>query len=158
MPIGTEIYIDYAHKNLVNGYVVQIFDFAMNFQNIYQDEVQSAYYESSQTAIHAVINYYLCQNEGCRETVTLIVAQITDDIGHDSFVVRAAHDATFTYLSQIGVPLDIILQFLDNCSGQYKSRRPFAELARHPLNIIRVYFGERHRKGQCDGFFGRLFG
>ena len=52
--------------------------------------------------------------------------------------------------------MDLIIQFCDNCSSQYKSRRPFAELARSPLDIIRIYFGEKHGKGQCDGFFGRL--
>ena len=48
------------------------------------------------------------------------------------------------------------MQICDNCSSQYKSRRPFAELARSPLNIIHVYFGEKHGKSQYNGFFGRL--
>ena len=143
-------------KHLVPGYVVQIFNFTMNFHNIYQDEVQSAYWDSTQTSIHAVINYYLCPNDSCTETVTLILVQITDDLRHDSFTARAGHDAAFRYLAKIGVPMDTILQFSDNCASQYKSRRPFAELARSPLNIIRVFFGEKHGKSQCDGFFGRL--
>ena len=147
---------DYMRKNLLPGYVVQIFDFSQNYRNWNQDEVQSAYWEGTQTAIHAVINYYVCENSGCSETVTLILAQITDDLKHDSFVARAGHDSAFRYLAEIGVPLDVIVQFCDNCGSQYKSRRPFAELARTPLNIIRVYFGEKHGKSQCDGFFGRL--
>ena len=140
--------------NLQVGYVVQIFDFAMNFRNFHQFEVQAAYWNGTQTSIHAVINYFKCPK--CPEVVTLVLAQITEDPSHDSFVARAAHDAAFRYLAEIGIPLDIILQFCDNCSSQYKSRRPFAEMARCALNIIPVYFGEKHGKSQCDGFFGRL--
>ena len=148
---------DSIHTNLQPGQVVQIFDFAMNFRNIYQDEVQSAYWNATQTSIHAVINYFLCPNhETCGKNVTLILAQISDDLKHDSFMARAGHNAAFRYLAQIGVPLEVIMQFCDNCSSQYKSRRPFAEMARSALNIIRVYFGEKHGKNQCDGFFGRL--
>ena len=146
----------YSRNNLQSGHVVQIFDFAQNFTNIYQDQVQSAYWQSTQTTIHALINYYKCQNQGCSEVTTLILAQISEDPLHDSFVARAGHDAAFRYLAETGVPMDVIMQFCDNCSSQYKSRRPFAELARCPLNVIRVYFGEKHGKSQCDGFFGRL--
>ena len=88
--------------------------------------------------------------------VTLVVCQISDDLQYDSFFTRAAHDEMFKFLANLGVPMDVILQFSDNCGAQYKSRRPFADMARSPLNIIRVYFGERHGKSQCDGFFGRL--
>ena len=149
---------DYSLKNLQHGQVVQIFDFAMNFWNMYQDEIQSAYWSGTQTCIHAVINYFLCQNEGCREKVTLILAQLTDDLQHNSFVARVDHDAAFNYLAQIHVPMELILQFCDNCSSQYKSRCPFAKLARCPLDVIRVYFGEKHGKSHCNGFFSRLKG
>ena len=147
---------DYIRHHLSSGYIVQIFDFAMNFKNVYQDEIQSAYWDGMQTAIHVVINYFSCPNVDCHDVVTLIIAQITDDLRHDSFVARAGHDAAFRYLCKIGVPLELILQFSDNCSSQYKSHRLFAEMARCPLDLIRVYFGEKHRKSNCDGFFGCL--
>ena len=147
---------DSIRKNLHPGYIVQIFDFAQNFRNMHQDEVQSAYWAGMQTGIHAVINYFLCPNASCRNVVTLVLVQITEDPGHDSFVARTAHNAAFKFLVDLGIPLTVIMQFCDNCSSQYKSQHPFAELARHPFNIIRVYFGEKHGKSQCDGFFGRL--
>ena len=34
---------DYIKGHLHNGYLLQVMDFAMNFNNWYQDEVQSAY-------------------------------------------------------------------------------------------------------------------
>ena len=127
----------------------------MNFRNTRQHEVQSAFWECSQTAIHVIINIYPCTN-GCGGNIIHTVCQITDDLLHDSFVTRAAHNANFRLLAEKGIPMDYVFQFCDNCASQYKSRRPFVELARNPLNIIRVYFGERHGKNMCDGFFGRL--
>ena len=52
---------DYIRKHVQNGQVVQIFDFAMNVRNLYQDKVQSAYWDSMQTSIHAVINFFCVQ-------------------------------------------------------------------------------------------------
>ena len=147
---------DYVKKHLVVGRVAMIFDFSMNFRNFHQMEVQSAFYNGTQTGIHSVINHLLCPTEGCTKILTIILAQITADLDHDSFVARAAHDAAFKYLAESNIPLDLVLQFCDNCGSQYKSRCPFAELAHSSVNIIRTYFGESHGKGECDGFFGRL--
>ena len=149
-------WFQYIRKHLIVGLIAQIFDFSMNFRNIRQDEVQAAFWHSTQTAIHTIINYLLCEQMGCSEVVTIVVCQISDDLQHDSFFTRAAHEQTFKYLADIGVQMNTVIQFSDNCAAQYKSRRPFADLARNPLNITRVYFGERHGKSQCDGFFGRL--
>ena len=118
----------YAKENLATtGYLLQVMDFAMNFSNWYQDEVQSAYWNGTQTTIHATINFFVCPREGCNEIVTLALVHISDDLKHDSFLTRAAQNMTFKYLVEIGVPLDLIIQFCDNCAAQYKSRRPFAE-------------------------------
>ena len=106
--------------------------------------------------IHAIINHFTCPNEDCTETVTLTLAQISEDHKHDSFVARAGHDAAFKYLSGLGLQLEEIIQFCDNCASQYKSRKPFIELACSSLNITCVFFGEKHGKSLCNGFFGRL--
>ena len=143
-------------KNLKPGELAQIFDFLMNFRNIRQDEVQPAFWDCSQTAIHVIINIFPCSKVGCSGLVTMTVCQITADLLHDSFVTRAAHDGNFKLLAEKGIRMETVFQFSDNCGAQYKSRRPFVELGRSPLNIIRVYFGERHGKNMCDGFFGCL--
>ena len=46
---------DYIKKNLVPGYVLQVMDFTMNFNNWYQDEVQSAYWCGTQTTIQGTV-------------------------------------------------------------------------------------------------------
>ena len=138
------------------GYLLQVMDFAMNFSNWYQDEIQSAYWNGTQTTIHGTINFFKCPREECSEVVTLALVHISADTNHDSFLTRAAQNMTFKYLVDIGVPLELIIQFCDNCSSQYKSSRPFAELARCALEIIRIYFGEKHGKSHADALFGRL--
>ena len=148
----------YIMKNLKVGYVLQVLDFAMNFNNCYQDEVQSVYWGGSQSTIHATINFYRCLQEGCSEVCTLAHIHIMDDLKHDSFLVRAAQNLTFRYLAEIGIPFDLIIQFCDKCSSQYKSHGPFAEMARSSLDIIRVYFGEKHGKSHADALFGHLKG
>ena len=147
---------EYIKKHLKPGELAQIFDFSMNFRNIRQHEVQTAFWDCSQTSIHVIINIFPCPKNGCSGNIILTTCQITDDLCHDSFVTRAAHNVTFEYLANEHIPMDTVYQFSDNCGSQYKSRRPFVELARSPLNIVRVYFGERHGKNMCDGFFGRL--
>ena len=147
---------EYIKNNMSPGYVLQVMDFAMNFNNRYQDEVQSAYWNGTQTTIHGTVNFYLCPRQGCSEIVTLALVHISDDMKHDSFLSRAAQNLTFKYLVALGIPLELIIQFCDNCAAQYKSRHPFAELARIALEIIRIYFGEKHGKSHADALFGRL--
>ena len=47
----------YIKGHLLDAYVLQVMDFAMNFNNQYQDKVQSAYWNGTQTTIHATVNF-----------------------------------------------------------------------------------------------------
>ena len=96
----------FAHikKNLDRGWVLQVMDFAMNFNNWYQDEVQAAYWCGTQTTIHATINFFKCPRKKCNELVTLALVHISDDLRHDSFLSRAAQNLTFKYLANLGFP------------------------------------------------------
>ena len=127
----------YVKGHLQTGYLLQVMDFAMNFANRYQDEIQSAYYGGTQTIIHGTLNFFKCTNGDCNELVTLALVHISDDLKHDSFLSLAAMNMTFRYLVEVaGIPLDVVIQFCDNCALQYKSRRPFVEISRCALNLI----------------------
>ena len=144
----------YIRGHLQKGFVLQVLDFAMNFNNRYQDEVQSAYWTSTQMTIHATVNFFRCSH--CPEVVTLALVHISADMKHDSFLSHAIMNMSFKYLVEVGVPLDLVIQFCDNCASQYKSRCPFVEITRCALQLIRVYFGEKHGKSHTDTLFGRL--
>ena len=87
-------------RNIEIGHLLQILDFAMSFRNIQQNEVQSAHWDGTLTTIHAIINYFKCMVAGCNETVTLILAQISEDQKHDSFLARACQNEAFKYLAE----------------------------------------------------------
>ena len=131
-------------------------DFAINFRNWYQDEVQAAYWTGTQTTIHATINFFRCLRPNCNQIVNLSLVHLSDDMKHDSFLACAAQNLTFKYLTDCEILQDLILQFCDNCASQYKSRWPFSKLACSPFNIIRTYFGEKDGKSHADALFGRL--
>ena len=140
----------------MQGYVLQVLDFAMNFNNCYQDDVQSAYRNRTQITIHVTINFNKCLQKDCKDVVTLALVHIMADLKHDSFLARAAMNMTFVYLVKVGGPLELILQFCDNCAGQYKSQHPFVEITRCAIQLIHTYFGEKHGKSHADALFGRL--
>ena len=146
----------YTKVNLSHGHLLQIMNFAMNFSNRYQDEIQSAYYGGTQTMIHATVNFHKCLTQGCSEVVTHALVHISDDLKHDSFLSYTAMNLTFKYLAEIGIPMELVIQFCDNCALQYKSRRPFVEISRCALQLICIYFGKKHGKSHADGLFGRL--
>ena len=49
-----------------------------------------------------------------------------------------------------------IIQFCDNCAGQYKSKGPFQFVSESEIPILRMFFGARHGKGPADGVVGRI--
>ena len=141
----------YIKGHLLTGYLLQVMDFAMNFSNRYQDEIQSAYYGGTQTTIHGTVNFFKCTSSGCNEIVTLALVHIFDDMHHDRFLSHAAMNLTFKYLVEnVGMLLDVVIQFCDNCASQNKSRRPFVEISRCALNLIQCYFGKKHGKSYAD--------
>ena len=76
----------YAKHNLMLGFLLQVIDFAMNFNNHYQDKIQPAYWGRSQTTIHVTINFLRCSRTGCNQLVTFCLVHITDDLKNDSFL------------------------------------------------------------------------
>ena len=148
--------LTYIRENIPHGFVIQVQDFAMNFRNFYQNEIQLAYWGGTQTTIHATVNFMICPVDGCNKIYKVTLVHISADLQHDSFLARACQRMTMEYLCSIGIQLETVIQFTDNCKAQYKSKRPFAELARQSVPIIRCYFGEKHGKSHADALFGRL--
>lgn len=152
------------HRNLLgilksgmkSSYVMQVSDYAKNFTIRYQDEIQSAFFQCSSVTIIATVNYYRCPNEDCNQLVTDVIVHISDDNKHDSFLTRAAQQQSLRYLVEKGILTDHVIQFSDNCAGEFKSKRNFAEIARLLFNITRIFLGEKHAKNICDAIFGKV--
>ena len=48
------------------------------------------------------------------------------------------------------------MQFCDNCSSQYKSKRPFQYISNADIPTIQNYFGSNYGKGPSDSATGRV--
>ena len=106
--------------------------------------------DHTQIVIHPIVNHYIKDGKFVTEEHIMI----TDDLQHDKFVVRAFEKQTLDHLKAKGkFPMQII-QFCDNCAGQYKSKGPFQFVSESEIPILRMFFGARHGKGPTDGVAG----
>ena len=93
-------------------------DFAQNFIHKYQDKPQSVHWHHQQTAMHPIVNYYRCDKTN--KIITDEHMILTNDLKHDKFAVEEFQKVSLKYLSKQGFKPNKIIQFCDNCSGQYK--------------------------------------
>ena len=131
--------------------LVQVLDFAKNYLCTFQDEPQGCYWDHGQATIHPIVCYYK-ENSS---VVTEELIFITDDLQHDSYAVKKFEEAVMLHFRRKGLSFDRIIQFCDQCPGQYKSHAPFEHLSLQE-NKQRLYFGSRHGKGPADGAIGRV--
>ena len=94
--------------------------------------------------------------DNSNELVTLEMVCFTEDLKHDSFAVKTFEDAAENYLRSIGIPVNVIFQWSDNCSNQYKSKYAFDILSTSATPKMKNYYGEKHGKSAADGIIGRL--
>ena len=139
-------------KNVKEGEVVSVYDFAENYRTSYQDEVQSAHWNYNQVTVHPVVNYYSCH--GCTELVTHSVVVISDDLKHDAFAVDSFIRKVHSFFYEKNLKFKRSIEWSDGCAAQYKSKLPFYLLQRRGSNglpVSRHYFGSRHGKNPSDG-------
>jgi hypothetical protein len=88
----------------------------------------------------------------CREAINII----TDDMNKDGHSVAHFSNLIVEYLEEKReLKLDRVIQFTDGCSGQFKSKMPFADIScgfdKGRIKIERNFFGSCHGKGPSDG-------
>ena len=114
----------------------------------YQDEPQSVHWDHLMTIIHPIVNYYKTE-DGKKITEEQIM--LSDDLLHDKFAVRAFEKTTMDHLRAKGIVPKQIIQFCDNCTGQYKSKDPFQFISESNIPPVQLFFGAHHGKGLTDG-------
>ena len=78
-----------------------------------------------QLTVHPTSVFYKCLNEDCNKVVSEDVLHITDDKIHNKHAVNSFITKSIEHLKAKGVPIHEIIEFMDNCSAQYKSRFTF---------------------------------
>jgi hypothetical protein len=132
--------------------LVEVLDFGRNYLCKYQDEPQGCYWDHSQVTIHPVVCYY----RGASGTVTEELIFVSDDRKHDHVIVKKFEAAVENHFAKKNLIFDNIVQFTDQCPGQYKSKTSFKNISSSKIRKQRIYFGTRHGKGPADGACGRV--
>lgn len=153
-----ERFVD-AKKDIQEGEVVCVMDFAENLALKNQDECQSAHWFTTQVTIHPIVTYYLVPEKESTEKKKMVTHEmvfISDDLTHDSQIVEQfVRRMTATLQKEIvDQKITKIIQFTDGCSSQYKSKRPFLDISEAKISTERHFFGSGHGKGPADGCSG----
>ena len=144
---------------LPDNWSLFVLDFAENYACISQDEIQSAHWAIQQVTVHPIVCYYKCNEEEHTHLVQEALVFLSDDLTHDSHAVHHFESLAVKHLQEKrGLNFQHIVEFTDGCSGQYKSKSPFADISytklTHGISFERNFFGSRHGKGPSDGVSG----
>ena len=100
-------------------------------------EPQGSHWDHMQTVIHPIVNYYL-DKDG--KLVTEEHIMNTHDLKHDKFAVREFEKRTLEHLKAKGFVPKQIIQFCDNCAGQYKSKGSFQFISESGIPTLCMFF------------------
>lgn len=139
-----------CQSNLRHGQVLMVLDFSQNILLYSNPEPQACHWDHQQVTVHPIVVYYRCPDPGCDELVVEELIHITGDRHHDLQAVSFFEESTIQYLLSKGIPLNVLIEFTDNCSQQFKSKNFFFELSVTEFRKIRHYFGSRHAKSASD--------
>ncbi len=157
--VWNKLQTEQLRNNLPEDHILIYMDFAQNFLNRQDREIQSAYYDAVSVTLHGMVMFYNCPTTHCDAVRCDRIMHVYKDRNdekksrHDSFLPRLALEHSLERLVQKGVNIKRVLVVSDNCAGQYKSRRPFCDVARQPVQVTQCYFGDKHGKSFVDGFF-----
>ena len=75
-----------ARRNIIEGDVIMVHDFAQNYLRIHQNEVQGLHWHHKQVTLMPTVAHYLCTQ--CKGMVTHEILHISDDLKHDAHLVK----------------------------------------------------------------------
>ena len=142
--------------NLQAGDVVAQMDFAENFTCQSQDEVQSAYWNSTAVSLHPVVVYYKADDHDEPQHKNYIF--ISDVLQHNARAVTAIMSMLVPRILRDLPGTTRIQYWTDSPSSQYRNRYIFDVLCRHEqlfgIKASWHFFESGHGKGPCDSLGG----
>lgn len=148
---------DECKKQLQDGDVLMVMDFAQNYTHHRQDEIQGAFWSRNQSTLHPIVTYYPCPEEGCDHLERDEIMIVSDDRNHDYIAVKAFVERALAHLRGKGVLIKRLIVWSDNCAQQYKSCNVFYHISQETEILYqRNYFCSKHGKAEADGCIGRL--
>ena len=143
-------------QHLQIGQVLFVHDFQMNLMLFVQDEPAGVHWEHPQITVHPTSVFYQCLNKCCNEIVREDIIHISDDKKHDKHAESTFINKSIEHLRSKRVPIMEIIDFTDQCSGQYKSRFIFHNITKFNIPYTRHFYGVKHGKDPSDRAGGRF--
>ena len=150
-------------QNLDPKHVVCVHDYSENYTCQHQDQIQSLYFSQTQVSVHVTVLHRHAvpdlDGETSTESDPVIVTEhlyvISPDVKHDSHSVHKCRELVAGYLKEIGYEVEVMHEWTDGCSAQYKSRHCMGDVSKSVRDFgfltIRNFFETSHAKGPQDG-------
>lgn len=113
-------------------------------------EVQSAFFDQNQVTIHPMMFYYKKEYNGQQRKVKHAIIGISDDLRHDTCLVRKFETKAAAVLNK-ELKIDRTIEWTDGCAAQYKAKAAFADISLQESSLERNFFETSHGKNVCDG-------
>ena len=146
--------LDLCIKNMTQTDVTVLMDYSENYRIRFQNEAQSAYFDSQQVTVHPFMCYYKeMEGEDEKEEVLVkhAIIAMSNDTRHDSFGVEAFEKKTHEILRNEKKEIKIIHKFSDGAACQYKGKNTFLKISKSSCCVVHNYFETSHGKSPCDG-------
>lgn len=137
-------------KQLKDGEVVTVMDFSENYNCRFKNEVQTAFFDQNQVTLHPMMCYYLVKHKGEDVRMKHSINGISDDLKHDTCLVRKFQEQALTVLQKT-TQIRQIYEWTDGCAAQYKAKAAFADISLQAIPVERGFFETSHGKNVCDG-------
>ena len=143
-----------ARRNIIEGDLILVHDFAQNYLCKHQREVQGLHWCHEQVTVMPTVAHYVCST--CKGMVTHEIVHVSEDMKHDAHLVKVFTERSEKVLKDNKVPIRKIIEFTDQAPSQYKNKTTFNYLTKRTIPVLKNYFGVRHGKSSCDACTGRV--
>ena len=75
-----------AKRNIIEGDIILVHDFAQNYLCKHQREIQGLHWHHDQVTIMPTVAHYICAT--CKGMVTHEIVHVSDDMRHDAHLVK----------------------------------------------------------------------
>lgn len=143
--------LETCKETIKENEMVVVMDFSENYTCRFQNEVQSAFWNSNQVTIHPVVAYY-----GVKTATSTIqrkhsIVIVSNDLDHDANAVNKFREEIYKKLEDEVPKLSLIHEWTDGCANQYKGKVGFADVSNDDKRVQRHFFETSHGKNVCDG-------
>ena len=143
-----------ARRNIIQGDIIMVHDFAQNYLCSHQNKVQGLHLCHKQVTVMPTVAHYLCPQ--CQGNVTRETVRVSEDLEHDTHLVKDFTNRSEQILQNSDIAIRKIIVFTDQAPSQYKNKTAFHCLKDRKFPVVKNFFSVHHGKSSCDACTGRV--